>query len=182
MDSTSVSLRERLRQPNAHQAWARFVKLYGPLLYFWARRVGLQPQDAADLVQDVLTVLVQKMPAFCYDDQKSFRNWLRTVLHNKWRNHRRDVHRETFANGSPSYPLQRTPSCSRTRIPRAPGPAALRLMQADFQPTTWKAWGNRWSRLTAATWRPNWDQRRGSLRRQVPRARRLRQELAGLMD
>ena len=54
MNTTSPSLLERLRQPAEQDAWARFVKLYTPLLYFWAHRLGLAESDAADLVQDDL--------------------------------------------------------------------------------------------------------------------------------
>lgn len=89
MHTTPPTLLERLRQPGADDAWARFVELYTPLLYAWARRVGLCGQDAEDLVQDVMTTLVQKLPEFTYDPQKSFRAWLRTILLNKWRNRRR---------------------------------------------------------------------------------------------
>jgi len=67
MDTTSSSLLERLRQPGASEAWQRFVHLYTPLLYYWARGAGLPAHDAADLVQDVLVVLVQKLPEFQYD-------------------------------------------------------------------------------------------------------------------
>ena len=45
----------------------------------------MQEQDAADLVQDVLIVLMRKLPEFHYQPGKSFRGWLRTVLMNKWR-------------------------------------------------------------------------------------------------
>ena len=62
---------------------ARFVELYTPLLYYWARRVGLRRQDAADLVQDVFTLLVRKLPEFTYDRNKRFRAWLRTVTLNR---------------------------------------------------------------------------------------------------
>src|SRR4051794_22774844 len=85
MDRTPVSLLERLRQPADQTAWGRFVDLYTPLLYYWARRRGLPSAEAADLVQDVFLVLVQKLPEFRYDRDKSFRNWLRTVMLNKWR-------------------------------------------------------------------------------------------------
>ncbi len=51
---TPASLLERLRQPSQEQAWARLVELYTPLLFRWARRAGLQTQDAADLVQERL--------------------------------------------------------------------------------------------------------------------------------
>jgi len=47
--------------------------------------MGLQESDAADLVQDVFTLLVQKLPEFHYDRGRSFRNWLLTVMTNKWR-------------------------------------------------------------------------------------------------
>src|SRR5688572_20304611 len=87
---TPASLLERLRQPAEQQAWSRFVRLYTPLLYSWARRLGLQPEDASDLVQDVLTLLVQKLPEFHYDRHKRFRGWLWTVTLNRFReNHRR---------------------------------------------------------------------------------------------
>src|SRR5262245_40322296 len=85
MHTTSTSLLQRLRQPSDGDAWDRLVRLYTPLLLYWARRLGLQESDAADLVQDVLTVLVQKLPEFQYQPGKSFRGWMRTVLMNKWR-------------------------------------------------------------------------------------------------
>src|SRR5437588_831842 len=89
MHTTSGSLLERLRQPADQEPWTRLVKLYTPLLFFWARRLGLHDADAADLVQDVFTTLVQKLPGFQYDQNKGFRNWLRTVTLNKWRDRQR---------------------------------------------------------------------------------------------
>ena len=44
-DSTSVSLLKRLRQPANKIAWDRFVRLYTPLLYYWARKTGLPEAD-----------------------------------------------------------------------------------------------------------------------------------------
>jgi RNA polymerase sigma-70 factor (ECF subfamily) len=85
MDTTSASLLARLRRPGDSDAWLRFVHLYSPILYSWAGRMGLRHEDAADLVQDVFAVLVQKLPEFDYDEQKRFRGWLWTVTRNKWR-------------------------------------------------------------------------------------------------
>lgn len=85
MDSTSASLLQRVKRANEAEAWDRLVQLYAPLLYGWARRLGLQDSDAADLVQDVFVVLVRKLPEFEYEPGKSFRGWLRTVMVNKWR-------------------------------------------------------------------------------------------------
>jgi WD40 repeat protein len=69
-------LLERLRQPLPDDAWARFVRLYTPLLYYWARRLGCQDSDAADLVQDVFAALTEKLPHFVYDEHRSFRRWV----------------------------------------------------------------------------------------------------------
>jgi RNA polymerase sigma-70 factor, ECF subfamily len=86
---TSASLLERLRRPGEEAAWGRFVTLYTPLLFFWARRLGCHDADAADLVQDVLLHLLRKLPEFAYDPNRSFRGWLRTVVINVCRNRRR---------------------------------------------------------------------------------------------
>jgi WD40 repeat protein len=53
MHSTPPSLLERLRQPGSHESWKQFADMYTPLLYYWARKEGLQESDAADLVQEV---------------------------------------------------------------------------------------------------------------------------------
>jgi RNA polymerase sigma-70 factor, ECF subfamily len=85
MHTTPVSLLQRLGSSPTPAAWERFIRLYTPLLFYWARRRGLQEHDAADLVHDVLVVLVQKLPEFQYRPGKSFRGWMRMVLLNKWR-------------------------------------------------------------------------------------------------
>lgn len=80
---TSLSLLVQLQQPN-EAAWNRFVELYTPLLFFWAKRSGLNPDDAAELVQEVFLTLLHALPDFRHDGRRSFRAWLRTVLTNKW--------------------------------------------------------------------------------------------------
>src|SRR5947207_2631999 len=100
MHTTSLSLLERLRWPEEQETnWRRFVQLYTPLLFHWARKLGLSAEDAADLVQEVLTLLIQKLPEFSYDPQRSFRGWLRTVMTNKWRDYCR-VRRVPLSNNS----------------------------------------------------------------------------------
>ena len=133
---TPASLLERLRQPAAPAAWNRFVELYTPVLYAWTRRLGLQPADAADLVQDVFTILVQKLPTFQYDKQKSFHAWLKTVLVNRWRDKlRRPV--EVPAGAALVAPDE--DALSETEYRRHVVRRALQLMQSDFKPATWRA-------------------------------------------
>jgi RNA polymerase sigma-70 factor (ECF subfamily) len=145
MDRTSASLLERVRNPADHEAWKRFVQLYTPVLYAWTRELGMQAQDAADLVQDVFVVLVQQLPHFSYDRHRSFRAWLRTVLLNKWRDRRRHGAALVLDSGEATLAALAGP-------PGAEGPGleeaeyrqqlvgrALEIMQAKFQPATWKA-------------------------------------------
>src|SRR5262245_18558839 len=89
MESTSISLLARLREPDPAAAWNRFVDLYTPLLFSWCRRLGLSEDETADFVQDVFVVLVREMPGFVHDGRNRFRAWLKTVVLNRWRNRRR---------------------------------------------------------------------------------------------
>lgn len=90
MHDTSSTLLLRVRDTGDHPAWSRLVALYTPLLHAWVRRAGVLPQDADDLVQEVLLALAREMPAFRYDRTKgTFRGWLRTVLTNRVRYGRR---------------------------------------------------------------------------------------------
>jgi RNA polymerase sigma-70 factor (ECF subfamily) len=143
MNTTPVSLFERLRRPAAApEAWDRFVELYTPLLYYWARRRGLQAADATDLVQEVFAIVVQKLPEFHYDPGRSFRGWLRTVLMNKWREKQRRAGSQAGAGVQPLADLAGPDSAEaaweaeyRQHLVRR----ALEVMQREFQPTTWKA-------------------------------------------
>jgi RNA polymerase sigma-70 factor (ECF subfamily) len=142
MHTTPVTLLERLRDVSDVRAWERLLELYCPLLYFWALRAGETEDDAADLVQDVLLLLVKALPSFRYDANKSFRGWLRTLTLNKLRERKRK--QRVVA----SLPLDDVAE------PKVPDPAerfwddeyrrqllgrALTLMQSDFEPTTWQA-------------------------------------------
>jgi RNA polymerase sigma-70 factor (ECF subfamily) len=83
---TSATLLFRLGQPAVdQQAWAEFVRRYGPLVYRWSRRWGLQEADARDVTQSVLARLVVRLRNFRYDPAKSFRAYLRTVAGYTWR-------------------------------------------------------------------------------------------------
>jgi len=184
---TPASLLERLRQPAQEQAWRRFVELYTPLLYGWARRRGCPDADAADLVQEVLTLLVRKLPEFSYDRHKSFRGWLRVVAHNCWRILQR---RAQLPRGA------EVPDLADLPAPDEPEPfweteyrellvgRALALMRADFEPETWQAC---WECVVASRPPAAVAKELGVSVGTVYAAKsrvlsRLRQELAGLLD
>jgi RNA polymerase sigma-70 factor, ECF subfamily len=143
MNTTPASLLQRLRDPAEKDAWGQFVRLYTPLLYHWARRTGLQAADAADLVQDVFTTLLHKLPTFTYDRGQSFRAWLRTVTLNHWRDRRKRRAAQPLGHEGPALPEPAVPDdvelLADAEYRRHLVGRALRLMQADFQPATWKA-------------------------------------------
>jgi RNA polymerase sigma-70 factor (ECF subfamily) len=62
------------------------VQLYTPLLRNWLLRQPLQTADVDDLVQDVLVVVVRRVPEFRHHGGPgAFRHWLRTILANRLR-------------------------------------------------------------------------------------------------
>jgi len=187
MNTTSISLLRRLRQPGDAQAWRRFVHLYSPLLYYWARGVKLPAADAADLVQEVLLVVVEKMPEFAYDPGRSFRGWLRTVTLNKWRERCRRYAVAPPANDAALADLtdgSGTDVFAETEYRQWLVRQALEIMQAEFEPTTWKAcWesvvSGRSAGDVAAELKVSVDVVYGAKSRVL---RRLREELEGLWD
>lgn len=143
MQTTSTTLLARLRQPGDQEAWSRFAGLYTPLIYYWARRAGLQQDDAADIVQEVFAILVRKMPDFEYDRQKSFRSWLRTVTLNKWRQRRRrrSLPPASPEEGSVSDLADADPAADfwETEYRQQLVRRALELAKPRFPPQTWQA-------------------------------------------
>jgi RNA polymerase sigma-70 factor, ECF subfamily len=186
-ESTPVSLLERLcSQPKAGD-WDLFVELYTPMLYSWARRLGLDADRAADLLQEVFTVLVRKLPEFRYDPARSFRKWLRTVFLNKMRelNRGRDVLGDA-ARPAMDQLADDTPLTAwieqeyrQQLIERA-----VAIMRTDFSETTWRAcWetvvGSRPPAEVAAELGVSLEVVYQSRTRVL---RRLRQELRDLLD
>jgi len=143
MDSTSASLLHLLRQPDQDAAWQRFVDLYAPLIFHWGRAQGLNAVDTADLVQDVLTLLIVKLPEFQYDPAKRFRGWLKTVTVNQARDHqRRQSVRPAIDGGDAAAQIASANSADpfeEAEYHRFICNRALELMQAEFRDETWQA-------------------------------------------
>jgi RNA polymerase sigma-70 factor (ECF subfamily) len=82
-EKTSLTLLARIKDKD-QEAWRKFVRLYGPLVYGWCRQSGLQDADAADVGQDVFRTVAESIDGFHHDQQgDSFRGWLRTVTRSR---------------------------------------------------------------------------------------------------
>jgi RNA polymerase sigma-70 factor (ECF subfamily) len=188
MHTTPLSLLERLHSVADQAAWERFVQLYPPLLYYWAWRLGLHSQDAADLVQDVLTILVRKLPEFEYDRARSFRSWLRTLTLNHWRNSRRRQPIPSVNLPEKELPDRDTPDAAdafaEVEYQKHLVGRALELMRAEFQPNTWKAcWEHVVNDRPATEVAAELGMTKGAVYVAKCRVlRRLRRELKGLLD
>ncbi len=186
MDTTSISLLQRLRTTTEQAAWERFVQLYTPLLCQWARRLGLSGADEADLVQDVFALLLQKLPKFQYESQGRFRGWLWTVTLNKWREQRRRHLPTLQADSQACDPAGPDPvvAFSEAEYQKYLVQRALELMKDEFQPATWQAF---WDCVVEEQSAAEVGRRLGISENAVYLAkgrvlRRLRQELEGLLD
>lgn len=145
--STSSSLLERTKAGDP-AAWQRLVDLYGPLVYHWCRRAYLQPEDRADLFQEVFRAVVAHIANFRKDRPgDTFRGWLLIVTQNKIRDHfRRQKVRPQAAGGSDALKqlgqipdVEEADESSAVNQERRLLHRALDLIRGEFEDNTWQA-------------------------------------------
>jgi RNA polymerase sigma-70 factor (ECF subfamily) len=171
------------------RAWERMVKLYGPMIYRWARRAGLQTADSADVVQEVFRAVALYIAEFEAERAaEGFRAWLWTITRNALVDHFRkqagapssgdDAFEATVAH-EPEFPepddLQ-TPSPDVAMVHRV-----LHNIRPDFDDTTWEAfWQMAVQNRTSAEAAESLGMSKSAVRQAKYRVlKRLREELTG---
>lgn len=143
--STSASLIRRAQHED-RQAW-ELAQIYGPVVYTWAVRQGLQPNDASDIMQDVFHSLTQKLHTF-NPSKGPFRGWLWTVTRNQVLDQFRVAkHKHPAPGGTAAYEhslrMPESPPASESGDGlaeiRGTYRRAVELMKTDFEPQTWQA-------------------------------------------
>jgi RNA polymerase sigma factor (sigma-70 family) len=81
---TRMTLLTRIKDETDLDAWREFVRLYGPVVYGFARKRGLGDAEAADLMQEVLRSVTRNAETMEYEPKcGTFRGWLFNVTRNK---------------------------------------------------------------------------------------------------
>jgi RNA polymerase sigma-70 factor, ECF subfamily len=149
MSETSASLLDRLRLDPDAASWQRLVELYTPLIRGWLRRHTLPDQDADDVVQEVLSVVVRKLPQFERQPRTgAFRRWLRSITVNCLRDFWRAAQHRPRATGDSDF-LQELdqledPNSALSRQwdaehDRHVANRLLEMIRPDFEANTWQA-------------------------------------------
>lgn len=145
---TRASLLVQLRDGGNHRAWQEFIELYGPLVYGFARKRGLQDADAADLMQDVFRSVSGAIGRLDYDrSQGTFRGWLFTITRNKIVNFvtaRRGKAQGTGDSSAHQMLAEHPDGATDTDAweldyQKRLAAVAMERIKGEFQESTWKA-------------------------------------------
>ena len=148
MSETSASLLERVRGAGDAESWQRLVDVYTPLIRNWLRRQQLIPSEHDDVIQEVLSIIVRKIPTFEHNGRPgAFRAWLRAITVNCLRDFWRSKKAPALPNDSDV--LSRLaeledPASNMSRLwdeehDRAVTRRLLELLKPRFKPQTWQA-------------------------------------------
>jgi RNA polymerase sigma-70 factor (ECF subfamily) len=124
-------------------AWQRFNAIFGPLIYGWCRRKGLQANDAADVVQDVLRSVLRAIDTFRRDQPgNSFQGWVWTITHSRLADHFRKRANQPKIALSKDVPEPESSSSNdgptvdwRSELVRR----IVQQLSVEFQPSSWQA-------------------------------------------
>lgn len=145
---TRASLLVQLRDGTNHGAWQEFMKLYGPVVYGFARKRGLQDADAADLMQEVMRSVSTSIGRLAYDrSQGTFRGWLFTITRNRVFNFlsARRLRPQGSGDTGTNRMLDSQPAGSdgedvwEVEYQRRLAALAMQRVKSEFQESTWQA-------------------------------------------
>ena len=143
--TTSLSMLERVKAGDA-EAWRRLALLYGPWIYRWCRKFGLQAADALDVTQEAFVAVLANAQAYHRDrPDDTFRGWLWTITRNKVQDSLRGQRRQPRAEGGST--AQQQLSLVPDRMPAVPAAddgnslehRAMDIVRSGVEERTWQA-------------------------------------------
>lgn len=148
MNETSLSLLAQLQESDEADSWARFARLYTPLITAWLRKYDVQNSDIDDLMQDVLLAVSKDLPRFERRGPGAFRGWMKGILVNRLRNFWRSRDRRPLAVAGSDIDARLAqlddPTSQQTQIwnrqhDQIVMRQLLEMVKPQFESTTWKA-------------------------------------------
>lgn len=149
MAETSASLLQRVRGGSDQDAWRKLESIYSPLIRGWLRRdVLLDSNNADDIVQDVMAVLVRRIEEFDRQRSGSFRAWLKSITVNCLRQSLRKQRRPGQGAGDSGVvdlinnledPVSRLSELWNREHDEHVMRLILQTLRHEFTETTWKA-------------------------------------------
>lgn len=99
-DRTSNTWLQSLKEGDAGgTGWRYLLDSYGPFVHRILTRKGLEDSSADDVVQNVMTIVVRKIPEFERERTGSFRTWLRSITVNCFRDYIKSQQYRSRATG-----------------------------------------------------------------------------------
>lgn len=149
---TSPTLLENLRVRD-QQGWSKFIRIYTPLIYQWARKAGLQHEDITDVAQEVLRVVYLKIDRFDESRKQkgAFRSWLFGVTRIAILDHKRVSSKQEAGTGGTDahfamqqIELQQLDEIEHEAdfvmgVDRVVLQQVIKLIQSEYNDSTWQA-------------------------------------------
>lgn len=146
---TSLTLLRRVEEDDP-ESWSRFTRLYGPIVYSWCRNMGLQPDDAEDVGQEVFRVVLSKLCTFEPGKKPSgaFRSWLWGITRLETLRHLRSVKRQPGGRGGTDHNMSLQRLEQESQEPESIAGqtpqqvllhSAIAILKLEFDPRTWQA-------------------------------------------
>lgn len=146
MNSTSHSLLAQVVAGPNSLAWQRWHALYEPLIRGWLRKHQMVAADRDDVVQEVLTVVVRRLPEFHHNGRVgAFRLWLKTItincLRDHWKRQQNHPQQSSALSALDDWADDRGSLSQLWDLEhdRHLVQKLLGLLQAEFTPETWNA-------------------------------------------
>jgi RNA polymerase sigma-70 factor (ECF subfamily) len=128
------------------EAWKKLCRLYCPLVYHWCLKAGLQMEDAADVVQEVLMTVHSDLARY---EHQSFRGWLWGITRNRMARvfRKRAIPQQGKGGSSEDFRMQQLPDAPSEsddpeellRVQQQLLRNALTVVRPDFSEQTWQA-------------------------------------------
>lgn len=142
--STSLSLLDRLQQPDNDCDWELFLSIYRPFLRRQLLRCGVRSRDVDDVLQESLAEMLIALPGFRHNGHVgAFRKWMKTIVARKAHRFQEQHKKNELAQAQFGKSVEQFDDALERIIEREHDTHVIRCLldtiQPEFTETTWSA-------------------------------------------